>query len=122
MLLTTDIFTFVLLLLSFFATTFGSIFIYKKLPKSQLRDSFLFTISCLSICCIGLIAQVLFSDACGIDPIYFDYFVYIGTCFLPITVFFTGLVFANTKITFKKKHLLLFIIPIIRHSSPLKDT
>ena len=111
--LTTDIFTFVLLLLSFFATTFGSIFIYKKLPKSQLRDSFLFTISCLSICCIGLIAQVLFSDACGIDPIYFDYFVYIGTCFLPVGLFFTGLIFAKTKIEFKKSYLLLFVVPIV---------
>ena len=113
MLLTTDIFTFVLLLLSFFATTFGSIFIYKKLPKSQLRDSFLFTISCLSICCIGLIAQVLFSDTFDINPIYFDYFVYIGTCFLPVGLFFTGLIFAKTKIKLKKSYLLLFIVPMI---------
>ena len=113
MLLTTDIFTFILLLLSFFVTTFGIIFIYKKLPKSQLRDSFLFTISCLSICCIGLIAQVLFSDTFGINPIYFDYFVYIGTCLLPVGLFFTGLIFAKTKIKFKKSYLLLFIIPII---------
>lgn len=113
MILTTDIFTFILLLLSFFATTFGSIFIYKKLPKSQLRDSFLFTISCLSLCCIGLIAQVLFSETFGINPIYFDYFVYIGTCFLPLGLFFTGLVFAKTKLQFKKSYLLLLIIPIV---------
>src|SRR5699024_8528345 len=46
-------------------------------------------------------------------PIYFDYFVYIGTCFLPIAFLAFGLTFAKTKITFTKKYLLLFIIPIL---------
>ena len=49
----------------------------------------------------------------GIAPIYFDYFVYIGTCFLPVTFLFTGLIFAKTKITFKRAHIMLFIIPIL---------
>ena len=43
----------------------------------------------------------------------FDYFVYIPICFVPIAVLFMGIIFANTKIKFKKRYLLLFIVPII---------
>ena len=49
----------------------------------------------------------------GIEPIYFDYFTYIGICFVTIAIFFVGLVFAKTKVKFKPKYLLLFIIPIM---------
>lgn len=111
--LTTNLSTFIILLVSFFATMLLTLIIYKKISKSQLRSSFLFTLSCLLICYVGLIAQVLFTNALGINPIYFDYFVYIGTCFLPIGFFFTGLIFSKTKISIKRIHLLLFIIPII---------
>ncbi len=45
--------------------------------------------------------QILFSDKLNIDPIYFDYFAYIGGCFVPVSIFMTALIFVNTKITFK---------------------
>ena len=32
---------------------------------------------------------------------------------MPVSVFFTGLIFENTKINFSKKHLLLLVVPII---------
>lgn len=111
--LTTNLSTFIILLVSFFATMLLTLIIYKKISKSQLRSSFLFTLSCLLICYIGLTAQVLFTNTLGINQIYFDYFVYIGTCFLPIGFLFIGLIFAKTKIIIKRIHLLLFIIPII---------
>ena len=57
--------------------------------------------------------QITLAEPLNIEPVYFDYFVYIGACFVPVTVFFIGLIFANTKITFKKRYLLLFIVPII---------
>jgi len=85
----------------------------KSVNKNQIRKVFFCNLICLMICTAGQIAQILFADKLGIAPIYFDYFVYIGTCLLPISVFFTGLIFANTKIKFKKKYLLLFIVPII---------
>ena len=53
------------------------------------------------------------ADRFNIKPIIFDYFAYIGICFLPVSMFFTGLIFVNTKIKFKKSYLLLFIVPII---------
>ena len=87
--------------------------IEKSLNKSQIRTIFLFNLGCLLICTIGQASQIVFSNTLGIEPIYFDYIVYIGTCFLPVSVFFTGLIFSNTKIKFKKRYLLLFIVPII---------
>ena len=88
------------------------ILIKSKIKQSQLKLSFLSILVCLFICCTGLICQIIFSIPLNINPIFFDYFVYIGTCFLPVAFFFLGLTFTKTKIKFKKSYLLLFIIPI----------
>ena len=89
------------------------IFISKSKTKSQIKYAFLATILCLLICCTGLILQIVICSISNIPPIYFDYFVYIGTCFLPICLFFIAITFTRTKIKFSKKFILLFIIPII---------
>ena len=80
--------------------------------EKQLKFSFSCILTCLLICCSGLLLQLTCSTYYDIPAIYFDYFVYIGTCFLPLTFFFTGLVFSRTKISFKKRYLILFIVPI----------
>ena len=87
--------------------------IYKTKSNSQIKHAFFFTIICLLICCIGLILQIVFCSISDIPPIYFDYFVYIGSCFLPVAFFFTSIVFAKSKINFTKRYLILFIIPIL---------
>lgn len=87
--------------------------ILKSVNKNQIKKVFSCNLMCLMICTIGLLAQIMLADKLRLNPIYFDYIVYIGTCFLPVSVFFTGLVFANTKVKFKRKYLLLFIVPII---------
>ena len=84
---------------------------YKK--KKQINTAFIFFIVCLLICCVGQLASLLFADSLHIPLIYFDYFVYIGTCFLPVAFWFFSLVFSKTKIQFKNSYLLLFIIPIL---------
>lgn len=89
------------------------IFIARTKTKSQIKKAFLTTILCLFICCVGLILQITVCSISNIPPIYFDYFVYIGTCFLPVAFFFIALVFTKTKIKFIKKYILLFIVPII---------
>ena len=109
----TNTLTLIVLLVSFVLTLLLSILVYSKTQKSQLRTSFLFTLLCLLICYIGQLSQLLFADKLGINPVYFDYFVYIGTCFLPIGIFFTSQIFAKTKISFKRLHLILFIVPIL---------
>lgn len=88
-------------------------YIDRTKTKSQIKKAFIFAIVCLLICCIGQILQIIYSNKYNISPIYFDYFVYIGTCFLPVAFFFIATIFEKTKIQFNKKYLLLFIIPII---------
>ena len=108
-----DYSTLILLGIATFADILLLLIISKSQNKNQLKKAFSCTLNCLMICTIGQMAQILFADELGIQPIYFDYVVYIGTCFLPVSIFFTGLVFAKTKIKFKTKYLLMFIIPII---------
>lgn len=81
--------------------------------KNSMHITFSFVILCLMICCLGQLASLLFAKDWNLEPVYFDYFVYIGTCFLPVTFLFFGMSFAKSRFKFKKKYLLLFIIPII---------
>ena len=89
------------------------IFIAKSKSKNQIKRVFEINIGLVILLTASVLAQLLFAEKLNIDPMKFEYFSYIGGCFLPVSVFFTGLIFANTKIEFKKKYLLLFIIPII---------
>lgn len=89
------------------------LFIDKTKTKSQIKIAFMFAITCLLICCIGLILQITICSIRDVNPIYFDYFVYIGTCFLPVAFFFIAIIFKKTKINFNVSYSLLFIIPIL---------
>ncbi len=89
------------------------IYIAKRKNKNQIKKIFEIDVGLLIILTASVLAQLLFAEKFNIDPIRFEYFSYIGGCFLPVSIFFTGLIFANTKIQFKKKYLLMFIIPII---------
>ncbi|MCI9246220.1 MAG: hypothetical protein HFJ30_03715 [Clostridia bacterium] len=111
--MTTDIATFILLILSLMLIIGLLFIILKKIKRSQLKSCFIFILSCMLICLVGLISQCLLGYKLNIPLIYYDYFVYIGTVFLPVGIFLLGLIFANTKVKFKKSYLLLFIIPVI---------
>ena len=101
------------LIITTFINIILTIYLTKRKNKNQLNKMFICALSLLILWSIGLIMQITLAEPLNIQPIYFDYFVYIGACFVPVTVFFIGLIFANTKIAFKKKYLLLFIVPII---------
>lgn len=81
--------------------------------KTQLQKIFMVNGFLAFYCCLLLLAQKYFCDNFDIEPIIFERFIYIFTCFSPVAVLFTGIIFANTKITFKKQYLLLFIIPVL---------
>lgn len=100
----------ILLIISLIANVTLLFIILKSAHKTQLEVIFSLTLLSNLICIIGQTLQLVFIDKC--NPIYFDYFVYIGTCLLPVCIFFTGLIFENTKIHFKIRYLLLFVIPI----------
>lgn len=85
---------------------------HKKKSVQQLRRLFTFSLICVLIVCVGVLVQSIFSTCFDINPIYFENFIYIGSCFLPVALFFTALSFKNTIIKFKKIYLLLFIVPI----------
>ncbi len=88
-------------------------YLNKDKKKNQLMKMFKYAVELLLTWCVGMILQITLSDKLGIPKIYFDYFVYIPICLVPIAVFFLGLIYEKTKITFKKKYLLLFIVPLI---------
>lgn len=90
-----------------------TVYLSKEKKNNQLKKIFIFSLSILIFWTIVLIMQITLSKPLNIEPIYFDYFIYIAICFIPVAVFFMGLIYANTKIEFKKRYLLLFIIPII---------
>ena len=89
------------------------LFIDRLKNQTQMKNAFFFTLSCLLICCVGQILQITFSNFLGIPPIYFDYFVYIGTCLLPVAFLTVAIIFSRTKVKFTKNYILLFIVPIV---------
>ena len=87
--------------------------ILKTKSKNQLQKIFAFDLICVLIISVGVILQEICSKLFNINALYFEKFIYIGTCFLPIGIYFTGFIFSKTKVKFKYRYLLLCIIPII---------
>ena len=81
--------------------------------KNQIQKVFIIDSILAFSWCTLLLAQKYFCANYDINPIIFDYFIYICICFLPVSILFTGIIFANTRIKFSWKYTLLFIIPII---------
>ena len=87
--------------------------INKQKNKAQIKNIFIIILLLLFDMCFFVFLGGLLSEPLGIPPIYFDYFSYIGSCFLPVYIYFISKAFSNTKLVFKRWHLLLFIIPIL---------
>lgn len=111
--LLSDSATFILLIISLFVCVISGLIVHTKIKKSQLKTAFSWLTIAMIICCSGLLLQNLLSNPLNISPIYFDYFVYVGNCLLPLSFFFTALLFSRTKVKLSKKYLFLLIIPII---------
>ena len=59
-----------------------------------------------------MILQIIFLSKYDINLKYFFNLYYISICFLPIAFYFMALIFENGRLDFKKRYLLLFVIPI----------
>ena len=101
------------LVISCCLTTILITYLSTRKNKNQLQKIFIIDSVLVLVWCILLVAQKYFCATTNVNPIIFEYFIYICACFLPVSFLFTGLIFSNTKITFKKKYLLLFIIPLL---------
>lgn len=102
-----------LLMLSALSIVITLIYVLGTKGRSQLKTIFCVDLICVLVICLGVIFQDILSKNFNWNPWNFEKFIYIGTCFLPVTIFFTGLIFAKTKITLKKRYLLFFIVPIL---------
>lgn len=102
-----------LLILSALSIVITLIYVLRTKGRSQLKIIFCVDLICVLVICLGVIFQDILSKNFNWNPWNFEKFIYIGTCFLPVAIFFTGLIFAKTKITFKKKYLLFFIVPAL---------
>ena len=96
-------------ILLFLLTTY----LFRRNDNSQLRSIFIIDCILTLIISFGVFCQAICTNLFEMNPIFFESIIYIGTCFLPVSIFFTGLIFVNTKIKFKKSYLLLFVIPIL---------
>lgn len=102
-----------LLMLSALSIVITLIYVLRTKGRSQLKTIFCVDLIYVLVICLGVIFQDILSKYFSWNPWNFENFIYIGTCFLPVAIFFTGLIFAKTKITFKKKYLLFFIVPAL---------
>lgn len=102
-----------LLILSALSIVITLIYVLRTKGRSQLKTIFCVDLICVLVICLGVIFQDILSKNFNWNPWNFEKFIYIGTCFLPVAIFFTELIFAKTKITFKKKYLLFFIVPAL---------
>ena len=84
-----------------------------KMKTTQLQQIFSVNMILLITTCTFIFLQMQLSDFLNIKPIFFANLYYIGIVFFPVSLYFTVKIFVNTKIKFKRKYLLLFIIPII---------
>lgn len=105
--------SFWLLVLSTLLTVVMFVYISCQKDRKQLHNIFCLNLFCSLIISVGVLCQAVCNYFFSIPSIWFENIIYIGTCFLPLTVFFTSLIFTNTKITFKKSYLLLLVIPIL---------
>lgn len=102
-----------LLLLSIVLLFSFIVYLFKRKNNSQLRNTFIILCICALIISFGVFCQSICISLFDINPIYFENFIYIGTCFLPVAFLFAGLIFANTKLKYNKKYLLFLVVPII---------
>lgn len=111
--MTTELLSLILLMISSLAILILLGLISKNTNHNQIKRFFIIDLFNLLIVLIGQMCQIAFADKYNIKPIYFDYFVYIGTVFLPVSLLFTALAFNNTKKSIMKLHRFLYIMPII---------
>lgn len=89
------------------------IYLSNKRKKKQLDKIFSVILVLLLVWIVTFMWQIICVNLYGASPIYFDCFAFFASSFLPVAFLFMSLIFAKTKIAFKKKYWLLFIIPIL---------
>lgn len=113
MLTTSTITTFITLVIACIILLIFFVRMANKKSKQQIELVFVTILGLLLFWILCLILQLVFVNFNNANPIYFDYFVYISACNLPVLLLIMSLVYTKTKIKFSKKYGLLFIIPTL---------
>ena len=87
--------------------------VLKNKKLTQTHHIFIFMCIFMLFWLLELILQSVYSTYFGIEPIYFDYFVYINACYLPVCFLLLSIAFSNTKVKFNKRILSLLIVPTV---------
>lgn len=104
----------ILIILSLISTImllFITILIARMKNKQQIHYAFLSLVFFTMFWSFIRTIQILIEK--NNEIIILEKLVYIGVCFLPVSILLTGIIFAKTRIRFSWKYLLLFIVPII---------
>ncbi|MCL6573659.1 MAG: hypothetical protein K6T88_18585, partial [Bacillus sp. (in: Bacteria)] len=103
---------FILLFLSILLILFLGFLVGRMKNKKQIHYAFLSNIVFLFIWSFARLIQIFVQDNYKY-AVLLEHLSYIGVIFVPISLLYTGIIFAKTRIEFSWKHLLLFIVPAI---------
>ena len=85
----------------------------KSKKKNQIKNVFITILFLMILWFIELILQLICSSKFNINPQFFENFVYISACFVPVLILFLAMSFVKTKIKLIPNYLILFVVPII---------
>ena len=106
-------FSFYLLILSALFSLVLTIIILRMKNKAQIHYVFVSFVALIFIWCTGHVFEVISTIQLGKPLMITIYIYYFGLIFMPISVFFTGLIFEKSRIKFTFPYLLLFIFPVV---------
>ncbi|MCK5129646.1 MAG: PAS domain-containing protein [Clostridiales bacterium] len=81
--------------------------------KTQIFYAFMITIASAFLWSIGNTLEIYSYITNGTINISYIYLGFIGLCFVPVSIFFVGLIFSKTMIKFSWKHALLLVFPVL---------
>lgn len=93
--------------------TILSRFVLRQKNVKQLQKIFLIIFGLIFLWVFTMLIQVIFLNKFNMDIKYFYDIYYVSICFLPLAFLFMAITFENSVFKLSKKHLLLFIIPIL---------
>ena len=102
-----------LLLIPLIIVTIMFFILLKLKKKNQIKNVFITILFLMILWFIELILQLICSSEFNINPQFFENFVYISACFVPVLILFLAMSFVKTKIKLIPNYLILFVVPII---------
>ena len=102
-----------LLLVPLVIVTIMFFILLKSTKKNQIKNVFITILFLMILWFIELILQLICSSKFNINPQFFENFVYISACFVPVLILFLAMSFVKTKIKLIPNYLILFVVPII---------